>query len=231
MNKPYLSNLSIEVTRRCQFQCAHCMRGDSQNVDMPMEHVESLLSQIKGIGQLCFTGGEPTLNVKCITETLELCRKHKVDVDFIDITTNGAKIPESFAVACLRWYVYCDGKENCVVSVSNDYWHAVEGCYDTTLLEGLSFFSKRQEDDNAAYENNLIIDGNAEYNMYDGTPPEDSDIEIECVEDLEQLDLLLNCNGHIVVGCNWSYRRQEDNILCHVDQLTATVEKMEWEYA
>jgi organic radical activating enzyme len=198
-----------------------------QNMDMPMEHVESLLSQVSNIRQLVFTGGEPSLNTKCITETLELCRKHKVDVGFVDITTNGYRVREDFAVACLQWYAYCEDKELCAVSVSNDYWHAVEGRYDTSFLEGLSFFSKRQKDNNASYQENLIIDGNAAENMYDGEPPEDADIE--GIEDVEEQDLYLNCNGRIIVGGDWSYRRQEDNVLCHVDKLTETIEKMEQE--
>lgn len=222
--KPTLSNLAIETTRRCQYQCTHCLRGDSQNKDMPMEYVESLLSQVNDIYHILFTGGEPSLNPKCMLETLELCKKYKVDVGSFYVVTNGAKIPEDFAVACLRWYAYCDDKENCGVAMSNDYFHDVEGTHDTELLDGLSFFELRTKKTGAEDHQNLIIDGNAEDNMYDGTPPED--IDIDDIRYLDDEEVYLNCEGDIVIGCDWSYRRQKNNVLCRVQDFADTYERL-----
>lgn len=28
----YASDVAIEVTRRCNMKCAHCLRGDAQNI-------------------------------------------------------------------------------------------------------------------------------------------------------------------------------------------------------
>jgi hypothetical protein len=190
-----------------------------------MEHVESLLSQIDYVGQITFTGGEPSLNPQCLMETLELCKKHKVEVGSFYVVTNGANIPEEFVVACLKWFAYCEEKDSCGVNLSNDYFHDVEGRYDTALLEGLSFFSKRNREDGEANYQDLIIDGNAEENMYPGEPPKD--VDMDELDDFASEELYLNCNGHIVVGCDWSYRRQEDNILCRVDCLAHTLKRME----
>ena len=57
------ANLAIEVTRKCNMHCAHCMRGDAQNADISEGKLSKFLSQVNFIGSLTITGGEPTLNV------------------------------------------------------------------------------------------------------------------------------------------------------------------------
>ena len=38
-----IQSLTLEVTRRCNLACEHCMRGDAQNVDMTYEMVDKIL--------------------------------------------------------------------------------------------------------------------------------------------------------------------------------------------
>lgn len=33
-NKAYVSSLIIEITRRCNMACEHCLRGNAQNLDI-----------------------------------------------------------------------------------------------------------------------------------------------------------------------------------------------------
>ena len=54
-----VNNLIIEITRKCNMNCEHCLRGNSQNIDVNFEHVEKLFSQIDYISTLSFGGGEP----------------------------------------------------------------------------------------------------------------------------------------------------------------------------
>lgn len=53
------ADFAIEVTRRCNMCCDHCLRGMAQNLDIIVlpDHV-------------FFTGGEPFLNVKAINSYL-----------------------------------------------------------------------------------------------------------------------------------------------------------------
>lgn len=60
-NKLTFETLSVEITRRCQLKCAHCLRGDAQNVDLSYEAIDNLLGQTDAIWRLFFSGGEPTL--------------------------------------------------------------------------------------------------------------------------------------------------------------------------
>ena len=57
----HINNLMIEVTRRCNLKCDHCLRGDAQNKDISTEYIDALLDQVTSIGSVTFTGGEPFL--------------------------------------------------------------------------------------------------------------------------------------------------------------------------
>ena len=37
--KLYYSRLQIELTRRCNQSCAHCCRGEAQNIDLTKEKI------------------------------------------------------------------------------------------------------------------------------------------------------------------------------------------------
>ena len=56
-----LNNVVIEVTRNCQLWCAHCLRGDAQNITISKEILDDFLSQVDWIYTLTITGGEPSL--------------------------------------------------------------------------------------------------------------------------------------------------------------------------
>ena len=62
------SNLQIELTRRCNQECAHCCRGDAQDLDLTEEIVDAFFekNEFHSFGRLLFSGGEPTLNGKLL---------------------------------------------------------------------------------------------------------------------------------------------------------------------
>lgn len=53
--------LMIEITRKCNLQCAHCLRGDAQNITMSKEVIDKIFEDAADCKQLLFTGGEPLL--------------------------------------------------------------------------------------------------------------------------------------------------------------------------
>lgn len=57
--------ITFELTRRCNYDCAHCMRDFRGAVtDLPLNLLRSLLDQAKayGVRKIAITGGEPTLH-------------------------------------------------------------------------------------------------------------------------------------------------------------------------
>jgi MoaA/NifB/PqqE/SkfB family radical SAM enzyme len=52
-------------------QCPHCLRGTAQRIDMNLEYVKKLFSQVKFLGSLTLTGGEPSLVPNIIDEIID----------------------------------------------------------------------------------------------------------------------------------------------------------------
>lgn len=221
-----LDNVVIETTRRCNLECAHCLRGPSEAIDMPIEIIESLFCQVDYIGALCFSGGEPSLpsGVFVIEETLRIAKEYGVDIGSFYIVTNGIAISERFIIACLRWFSYCQEKEYCSVQVSNDMWHAAEGQYDTDLLDGLGFFSRKHPEERKEYD--PLDMGLANENGIGGREHIPYPIQDEILDGDCQATLYLNCNGEIITDCDLSYEIQEAYRLCYVSDLRETLKRI-----
>ena len=61
MKKLGYLGLMIELTRRCNLACQHCMRGDPQDVTISREVIDRIVENIEECGYIAFTGGEPLL--------------------------------------------------------------------------------------------------------------------------------------------------------------------------
>lgn len=223
-----ISNLIVEVTRKCNLYCNHCLRGDAMNINLKKEYIDSLLSQVDSIGSLCFSGGEPSLNVSIMEYFLEQCKKNNISIGYFYIATNGVDIPDSFVIFCLKLYSYCDEKEQCQVHVSNDRYHMDIADFNIEMLQGLSFFSKKFEKDFYNYGNGsgLISEGRAS-NERNGHKPILIDDEMNIEDFVNDCEVYLNCKGEIINGCNWSYTSQKKHKLCDVGELTKFYESLE----
>lgn len=146
MPKIEYSNLVLEVTRRCNMNCEHCMRGEQQNKDISNETIEALLQNTESISDITFTGGEVSLNTDAIKYTLELCKKYDIPVYGFYIVTNGKEISDEFLCACLEWYAYvieCSGEnEICGLALSKDMFHEDISIENENKLKGFSFFKE-----------------------------------------------------------------------------------------
>lgn len=215
-----IKNLIIEVTRKCNMQCQHCLRGDAMNVNIKHEYITSLLEQVDYIDSVTFSGGEPSLNVKALEFFLSEAERLNVSINSFYIATNGLNIGTDFVIFCLKMFSYCNDKDSCCLDVSNDYFHRNEGDYNTELLNGLSFFRKKFDKDNYNYYGmtGLINEGRASSFLDDGSNLEKvNDITDE--DDFEDADFYLNCKGEIINGCNWSYINQSKHVICKVSSL------------
>jgi len=228
MKKINVNNLLIEVTRRCNMDCNHCLRGEPEKMDVCTYDTRALLEQCEHINSIVFTGGEPSLNSEAIETVLEQCKSLGVSVGSFYIATNGKAITEHFVLTCLRWYAYCDDNEEMTsVYVSNDGHHQEQGSYNTELLDGLSFFKRKQPEEGQYYES-FISEGRYE-GHFQARPFVASDFELDS-GNLEG-EVYLNCEGNIIIGCDWSYesQRKPENILCEAgDSILDAVTERGW---
>ena len=124
------NNVFIEVTRRCNMCCAHCLRGDAESIDIQEKYIDAFLDNFeKGayISSLTFTGGEISLNIPAIRYTLKAVKERGIAVGSFYMVTNGKAVDKmaDLAMASLEWWAYCDEKDDymCGLCISSDNFH------------------------------------------------------------------------------------------------------------
>ena len=87
----------FELTRRCQLDCLHCLKGTKndggvRNVDLSFELYKKILDQAihYGVRRVGFAGGEPTLNPRFADILAYTCSKGPT----ISMITNGWNFPK-----------------------------------------------------------------------------------------------------------------------------------------
>lgn len=107
MPKLSTHDLVLEVTRRCNMSCAHCLRGNSQDADMTPETLRRVFEIFKDVDEITFTGGEPSLNVPIINQTIDILEQNNIHPGSFFIATNGKENVDELLQACDRLYKLC----------------------------------------------------------------------------------------------------------------------------
>ena len=209
----------IEVTRKCNMTCSHCLRGARQNKIISTEHLKKFFSKIDSIGTLIITGGEPSLVPDKIREIIQIAKRYKVDIQNFYLVTNGKKVSDQFLLAIIELYNYCSENETSGIRVSNDDYHEMVTEKNRLKVFALTDFDEISTLSNSYRNSNLLNQGNAEKN---GLGNIEICSEPICIEDeyITEGEIYLNCNGNIIHGCEWSYKNQEKHKICSVDNLS-----------
>jgi hypothetical protein len=209
-----INHLAVEVTRRCNIQCKHCVRGHAQNIDIPLEYIDTLLDQVTSINHFSPTGGEPSLNVPAIKHFIKGCKDRRIPINKFYISTNGINIKNDFVDVCLELYDMCTMKDCCRVQISNDKYHLQEKHYDDSLLSPLPFYGKRGRE-NSDMPGGILIQGLAE-NLKEATVVCRKGKVIDCY--------YLTARGNVIHGDCWSYKNERNHVLCRVNSLKRFIE-------
>lgn len=89
-----LYNLMLEVTRKCNLHCEHCMRGEPQNLDMSDEILEEVFRQIDHTYHLSLTGGEPFLAPHVLEKMVDIIIDRNIKVFRCTTVDNGTILNE-----------------------------------------------------------------------------------------------------------------------------------------
>lgn len=103
MDKVVINQLTVEVTRRCNMSCPHCLRGDAENVDILNWDVDNVLDQTESVGLLTVTGGEPLLNLPALQHLANGIARRGIPLMRFQVITNGLIYDESFIVILKRF--------------------------------------------------------------------------------------------------------------------------------
>ncbi len=218
MERMSLDHATIELTRRCNMQCAHCLRGDAENLDISTKYLETFFSKVDYISCLCLTGGEPSLVPDIIQTVIRIAKKHDTEIGSFDVTVNGKIVSDAFMVSMINLYNYCSDNEVSVLSLSNDMYH--DPIRDNAeKLSAFSFFTKRVK----TVDSYVLNEGNAEKNGIGNYNDTIYGYEVDADNShIQDGTVYLNCRGNIIPSYDMSYENQDrpKNIVCHVDNMT-----------
>lgn len=83
-----VTSLQIEITRKCNLKCVHCMRGEPQDTSINTKIIDRIFECIYNCNDIAFTGGEPLLEIDLIDYFIDQILKHKWSTQTIQLTTN-----------------------------------------------------------------------------------------------------------------------------------------------
>ena len=187
MTYKVLSNINVEITRKCNLKCAFCHKGKAQNLTISKEVIDKSVTELKDvyIQSIQFSGGEPTLEPEMFDYLIHKIIESKLKIGFVGFFTNGIKTDERIlsSLNMLLDYLhsekypemleeafestYRNRKQRMTVIIS-DYMHKNEN----NVSAAKDFYNKITKDDYSVFlqsellSNNCVIDiaGNAEIN-------------------------------------------------------------------
>lgn len=226
-----INNLILEVTRRCNLKCKHCLRGPAENLSLGHGTVVEALHQLDAIGSITFTGGEPSL----VPEVLKMIRGavslRQINVENFYIATNGITNDkyDHFMIEIFKWWMLCSDNEISSVDISRDQWHKEVPPVEHHPLGAFRFTGERSIDSRPPFA--LINEGrtkrmtnlpiksfgemtfsriNCRRNIRSGSLIRSSwkDNGIEHIH-FDDESVYINVHGDVILGCDFSYKSQD----------------------
>lgn len=122
MKKYKYAELMVEITRKCNLRCEHCLRGDAQNVTMSREIIDRIFEDAADCKEVLFTGGEPLLALDEIEYFVDKIIKSDWTTSNIAMTINGTIRDKRLIDIADR---FCQSKEERTfnIIISDDEFH------------------------------------------------------------------------------------------------------------
>lgn len=240
----YVSNLVLEMTRRCNMRCSHCMRGEPQRLDMKDNVIYRTFRNINEIGTLTLTGGEPQLAVDVMERIYQNIMMQSVRFDYFYVVTNGKSLRNRmrFMNILYKFYQWAEEPESCSLVVSQDQFHRWEVTPDFRHFDGMyieeygekyyrehTFFHPGERKDNITH---VLGEGRA-IDMSVATGPlkeqEPWEIDRDDQGDISVLEneVYISANGNVTSCCDMSFKRVDSEAIGNITQepLSSIVER------
>ena len=214
-----LKYLFIELTRKCNMSCKHCLRGKSENKAISYEVIPRLLTTVSEINCLTLTGGEPSLAANELAYLTQKLEAYKVKINFFVCYVNGAKHNPEFISALEKLYSLCKDKEQCKLGISRDRFHGETDPNAVGALSALPFFRSFVPENDSLFGNQIYNEGRARENdigHFDFTVPECFyKVKFDCEIAVSDF-VYCNADGDIVFSPDLSYENQKKHIAGNV---------------
>ena len=130
MERYNYGGLEVELTRKCNMKCRHCMRGDAQEKTMSTDTIDRLIEDTDAIAHLAITGGEPFLEMNQLLYLIQSIT-NKWRVGELAITTNGTILDERI-ISAFETFCNVDPKRTVQFGISKDEYHTA-GAHETAM--------------------------------------------------------------------------------------------------
>lgn len=212
--KVYYHRLQVELTRRCNQSCAHCCRGDAQDIDLTKEIIDAFIEKndIYYISTLLFSGGEPTLNGEMLEYFVDKIIEKDIDVYSFMFGINGLSYSQALVDGLnkLRDYIILksDSKRYCpgILMISQDQFHKDADPQVVEKLSQLSYFSPI--DKHIMKEENILPYGRA---LENGLSRQDPDLS-ELI-DYEKKYKIKEYEGDTYLVIDYQYIAANGNVI------------------
>lgn len=231
-------SLAIEITRKCNMCCVHCLRGDAENKTISRKVIAQCSQVFSDIDILTITGGEPSLSPTKIRECAEF-----LDYNSWYVVSNGKfRFPDEY-VDCIYttdyvkarygnflhsiWKLNNNAKDNGLscLAFSGDKFHDDNGKNGRNKVFCLQEFSEEFDinitDHSKHYNNNSILGEGRGVNYSDEIDKNDlimklnSDAEYDQENDyFQSLNVYVNVYGKCFLACDFSYETQRKKEWC-----------------
>lgn len=207
-------NLVVEVGRKCNMKCTHCLRGEPEDVTVDLNSLFKFLKdeKINYINSITFTGGEPTLYAKEIISIIDFIMKNNIEIYGFYIASNGLIVNLELMMKLVQFRAYISSKcclddEDyiCRYDISDDHFHDGIHQYNIDILKGFSFVRMRGDIDEAY----LIDQGRASIYHHTSRTVENTFYANICGDYTEIETVYFNAKGQILWNCDLSYETQE----------------------
>jgi organic radical activating enzyme len=211
-------DIMFELTRFCNMECPHCMRGEMQKLRIKKEYIYEFLNNFENsyISTIMFTGGEPALAVDLIEYTLTVFEMLNITACNFWMATNGLITKKAFFDAVKNWLSHCGQySEISSLRVSIDDYH--DNIYDKKYKfqefeEEVKYTLNKNfmiEYHGAPESNGLICEGRAKENFYCTRNVEHA-LRIQEDNRLEG-SLYVNAKGYIISTCDIGYDTMDND--------------------
>lgn len=117
-----VNSLTMEITRRCNKRCCHCMRGEAENLTMSTEIIDRVFDEVQNVQAVVIGNGEALLEMDTLEYFTTKLLESPWTVSCIEVTTNGTvcdkRIIDMFESVCLN-----RNGRFAVLRISNDAFH------------------------------------------------------------------------------------------------------------
>lgn len=216
----HIETLMIEVTRRCNMNCKHCLRGCAENINMGYKTIDNIFKDIDSIFSLQFTGGEPLLALHQLRYIIRKVIDNNIQIGSCWFKTNGTIYNENICKYFNELYQVVEDPYCTCIDFSLDQYHDKKKQKTLVQWEELSYqyeFIKIRENLKDKFKNirSLIRTGKAKrlpknYTAYRKATFNKGWIKYDVEKDnyIDALDnymVYVSANGNVISDCDLSF--------------------------